>query len=99
MRSSPKCTGTLASGCIRTWIVGSPCGEAARLQSFHDGFVFVGSEWQQLKQIGNAVPPLLAYALAKTAKGVLRRLVKAKPSKANVARPAASQPSLPFTLA
>lgn len=46
--------------------------EAARLQSFHDGFVFVGSEWQQLKQIGNAVPPLLAYALAKTAKAALK---------------------------
>lgn len=39
--------------------------EAARLQSFHDGFVFRGSEWQQLKQVGNAVPPLLAYAMAK----------------------------------
>jgi DNA (cytosine-5)-methyltransferase 1 len=50
--------------------------EAARLQSFHDGFVFVGSEWQQLKQIGNAVPPLLAYALGKTAKAILRRLTK-----------------------
>lgn len=37
--------------------------EAARLQSFHDGFVFVGSEWQQLKQIGNAVPPLLGRAM------------------------------------
>jgi DNA (cytosine-5)-methyltransferase 1 len=36
--------------------------EAARLQSFHDGFVFKSSEWQMLKQIGNAVPPLLAYA-------------------------------------
>src|SRR5439155_24985848 len=33
--------------------------EAARLQSFHDGFVFKSSEWQMLKQIGNAVPPLL----------------------------------------
>ena len=33
--------------------------EAARLQSFHDGFIFKSSEWQQLKQIGNAVPPLL----------------------------------------
>jgi len=39
--------------------------EAARLQSFHDGFVFVGSEWQQLKQIGNAVPPLLGAALGR----------------------------------
>lgn len=45
--------------------------EAARLQSFHDGFVFVGSEWQQLKQIGNAVPPLLGYALGKLAQTVL----------------------------
>ena len=51
--------------------------EAARLQSFHDGFVFVGSEWQQLKQIGNAVPPLLAYALGLMAKGTLRKLKQA----------------------
>lgn len=36
--------------------------EAARLQSFHDGFVFKSSEWQMLKQIGNAVPPLLGRA-------------------------------------
>ena len=48
--------------------------EAARLQSFHDGFVFVGSEWQQLKQIGNAVPPLLAHALGAMAAHVLERL-------------------------
>jgi len=34
--------------------------EALRLQSFHDGFVLRSSEWQQLKQVGNAVPPLLA---------------------------------------
>jgi DNA (cytosine-5)-methyltransferase 1 len=45
--------------------------EAARLQSFHDGFVFKSSEWQMLKQIGNAVPPLLAYAVAKMARAVL----------------------------
>jgi DNA (cytosine-5)-methyltransferase 1 len=38
--------------------------EAARLQSFHDGFEFKSSEWQILKQIGNAVPPLLGRALA-----------------------------------
>ncbi len=42
--------------------------EAARLQSFHDGFVFHSSEWQMLKQIGNAVPPLMARALATVAK-------------------------------
>jgi DNA (cytosine-5)-methyltransferase 1 len=34
--------------------------EAARLQSFHDGFIFHGSEWQQLKQVGTAVPPMMA---------------------------------------
>jgi DNA (cytosine-5)-methyltransferase 1 len=47
--------------------------EAARLQSFHDGFVFVGSEWQQLKQIGNAVPPMLAGALGRLARAVLEQ--------------------------
>jgi DNA (cytosine-5)-methyltransferase 1 len=45
--------------------------EAARLQSFHDGFVFHGSESQQLKQVGNAVPPLLGLAVARAAEGLL----------------------------
>lgn len=38
--------------------------EAARLQSFPDRFVFSGSASQIRHQIGNAVPPLLARALA-----------------------------------
>ncbi|MCK5945526.1 MAG: DNA cytosine methyltransferase [Planctomycetes bacterium] len=39
--------------------------EAARLQSFPDGFSFCGSMNAGFRQIGNAVPPLLAYALAR----------------------------------
>lgn len=50
--------------------------EAARLQSFHDGFVFKSSEWQMLKQIGNAVPPLLAAAAARMVKAVLKAIAE-----------------------
>ena len=39
--------------------------EAARLQSFTDDFIFVGNMREQYVQIGNAVPPLLSYAVAK----------------------------------
>lgn len=38
--------------------------EAARLQSFPDSFKFVGSKIEIAKQIGNAVPPMLAAAVA-----------------------------------
>jgi len=38
--------------------------EAARIQSFPDWFEFIGNETQRFNQIGNAVPPLLAYQLA-----------------------------------
>lgn len=38
--------------------------EAARLQSFSDSYNFVGSQFQQFLQIGNAVPPILAKAVA-----------------------------------
>jgi len=37
--------------------------ENARLQSFPDKFVFIGTKTQQNKQVGNAVPPLLGRAI------------------------------------
>lgn len=47
--------------------------EAARLQSFPDWFVFQGREAEQFKQIGNAVPPLLALQLAQAVRESLSR--------------------------
>jgi DNA (cytosine-5)-methyltransferase 1 len=45
--------------------------EAARLQSFPDSYYFEGSQFMQLRHIGNAVPPILAGVVAKAVKGAI----------------------------
>lgn len=42
--------------------------EAARFQSFPDDYMFYGNKSDMLKQVGNAVPVLLAYSLGKAIK-------------------------------
>lgn len=47
--------------------------EAARLQTFPDSFVFCGTKDKQYQQVGNAVPPIMAKAIAKTLASQLKK--------------------------
>lgn len=42
--------------------------EGARLQTFPDDFIFYGTKSSQMLQVGNSVPPMMAYEIAKTIK-------------------------------
>ena len=59
--SSGRFTHPFLDRCITT-------REAARIQSFPDTFRFYGTKTSQMKQVGNAVPPLLAKAIAEQIK-------------------------------
>lgn len=47
--------------------------EAARLQTFPDNYFFEGNRGDQFRQVGNAVPPFLAYQLADVVAEVLEQ--------------------------
>lgn len=55
--------------------------EAAACQSFPNDFIFFGSQTSQFRQIGNAVPPLLAYAIGLTLMKMFNRKSKGKVTK------------------
>lgn len=66
--------------------------EGARLQTFPDSFGFSGNQEDVAAQIGNAVPPALAEALARSA----ARSLRDRPKKTSAARTRSGSPSATF---
>lgn len=52
--------------------------EAARIQSFPDSFIFYGNKTSIIKQIGNAVPPLLGKAIAENILNDFKKVINKK---------------------
>lgn len=52
--------------------------EAARLQTFPDNYFFEGNRTQQYHQVGNAVPPFLAYQLSQIVFGIFEKCFSKK---------------------
>ena len=57
--------------------------ECARIQTFPDDFIFPHSATTNVMQIGNAVPPLLAYRVASSIAAFIKSLAISKPGGAN----------------
>lgn len=49
--------------------------EAARFQTFPDDFVFLPSTSAAYRQIGNAVPPVLAWHMARSVEDFLKKII------------------------
>lgn len=60
--------------------------EAARIQSFPDRYVFLGSQAEQYAEVGNAVPPMLAQVVGRSLLGTLKNQHR-EPSSAGFTKP------------